>query len=547
MDAKSNDVESVVLADTPEDASTINKNKKPLPRWVIGSLLAMVVIIASIVCIFLLNKNNKTSLLTSDKEIIDAVVDNFMPLTKVPRPSHHEEQISNWLRDWAVEQGFETKQDEVYNVMFDVPATKGMENKPLGILQGHMDMVVAVADDKEFDPLNDTITVIRNDTENTLTADGTSLGGDDGAGVAMIMSVAQGKMAHGPLRMIITVDEEDGMTGALNVDSSWFENAAFLINIDNEWSNQVLVSTAAGDSININQEVAFNGAAKNSALNIEISNLKGGHSGVEIDKGRLNGIIGLATFLKDIREEGINYELASFEGGTASNAIPAKAGAVIVLDSTDRVGVEQSFAKYCENLNTKYVDIEDEIKCEIKAIDAIPQVISQNERDNLIKYITEVIDGVYTMSEDMEGLVESSSNLGIVKLNSDGLKIAALIRSSSPEKEVEIVNKELELAKTCGYTVTSAKSTDAWPFDPDSELLALAKKVYKERNGEEIEVAAVHAGLECGTFKKIKPELDMVSIGPDLKNGHTINETLYLNSIPRVWRLLEGILAEYKN
>ncbi len=546
MDTKSNDVENTTTVETPEDDNKQNKNKKPILWWGIGLSLTAVAIIVSIVCVCVFNNNKAPSSSMSDKEIIDTVVDNFMPLTKVPRPSHHEEKISNWLANWAREQGFETKQDKVYNVMFDVPATKGMENKPLGILQGHMDMVVAVADNKEFDPLNDTITVIRDDEKGTLTADGTSLGGDDGAGVAMIMAVAQGKMAHGPLRMIITVDEEDGMTGALNVSPSWFDGAEFLINIDNEWSKQVLVSTAAGDSININQEIAFNNATYDTALYIEISNLKGGHSGVEIDKGRLNGVIGLATFLKGMSEKGVDYELASFEAGTASNAIPAKADAVIVVDSANEANVEQSFATYCDELNTKYAGIEDEIKCEVKAVDAVPQVVSRTERDNLIKYITEVIDGVYTMSSDMEGLVESSSNLGIVKLNSEGLKIAALIRSSSPEKETEIVNKELELAEACGYTVTSTKSTDAWPFDPNSELLALTKKVYKEQNGEEIEVAAVHAGLECGTFKKIKPELDMVSIGPDLEDGHTINETLYLNSIPRIWRLLEGILAGYE-
>ena len=239
----------------------------------------------------------------TEHEIIDFVVDNFLQIAKVPRPSHHEEKISQFLMDWATNQGFNPVRDDYNNVMFEIPATKGMEDIPLGILQGHMDMVVAVAKGKDFDPLNDSITVIRDDVSGTLTANGTSLGSDDGIGLAIIMAVAQDKMSHGKLRIIITVDEEDGMTGAFHLSSSWLEGASFLINIDNEWSNQILVSTASGDSTKINKKVEYQNASGNKAIQVEISNLKGGHSGVEIDKGRLNGIIGLAKFLKELNTQ----------------------------------------------------------------------------------------------------------------------------------------------------------------------------------------------------------------------------------------------------
>ena len=490
-------------------------------------------------------KDEEQKMEIKDKEIIETVVNNFMLLAKVPRPSHHEEKISNYLMKWAKEQGLNPTQDSVYNVMFEVDATKGMEDKPLGILQVHMDMVVAVADGKEFDPLNDSITVIRDDEKGTLTANGTSLGADDGAGIAIVMAVTQGKIAHGPLRIIITVDEEDGMTGTKNLDSKWLEGASYLINIDNEWAEEVLVSTASGDTVNIEKKINRN-KVNGIAINVSLSNLKGGHSGVEIDKGRLNGIIGLAKFLKMLDEENINYELATFEGGTASNAIPTKASSTIVINKNDKTKIEDKLANYCSELKAKYNGIEDSITCEVKEVSELPKVISKEEKDNLIKFITEIIDGVYTMSKDMEGLVESSSNLGIVKLNDDGLTIVSLIRSSSPLKETEIVNSELELAKICGYEATSTQSSDAWPYDPNSKLLDIAKKVYKEEHNKDIRVSAVHAGLECGTFKKIKPDLDMISIGPTLSDGHTINETLDLNSIPITWRLLEGILKEYK-
>jgi len=433
-------------------------------------------------------------------------------------------------------------QDSVNNIMFDVPATQWMEDKPLGILQAHMDMVVAVADGKEFDKLNDPIIAIRNDEEWILTADGTSLGADDGAGLAIIMAVTQWKIAHGPLRMVITVDEEDGMDGALNISPLRFDWASYLINIDNEWSSEVLVSTAAGDDFRAEKKISQINPTRNMAINLSISNLKGWHSGVEIDKWRLNGIIWLAKFLKQLN---IDFELASFEWWTASNAIPTRANAVLVIDENEKELLEQKFTEYCDMLKVEYDGIEDEILCGFTILDELPQVVTQEEKDNIIKFVTEIIDGVYTMSEDMDGLVESSSNLGIVKLDSEWLFLNALIRSSSPEKEIEIVNAWLDLAKECNLDATYKQTSAAWPFDPNSRLLELTKKVYKAQNWEEISVSATHAGLECGTFKKIKPDLDMVSIGPDLADGHTIKETLYLNSIPKVWHLLEGILVEY--
>ena len=383
-------------------------------------LLCFIMLMISVICFTTAcsksRKEEEKKVGMTDKEIIDTVVDNFMLIAKVPRPSHHEEKISNYLVEWAKEKGLEAKQDKVYNVSYDVPATPGMENKPLGALQVHMDMVVAIKDGKTFDPLNDPITVIRDNEKGTLTADGTSLGADDGAGIAIVMAVTEGKMAHGPLRIIITVDEEDGMTGTNNIDSSWFDGVSYLINVDDEWAKEVLVSTAAGDLIKVEKKVNRVKATGKMALNISLSNLKGGHSGVEIDKGRLNGIIGIAKFIKLLDEEDINYELSTLEGGTASNAIPTKASTSIVINKADKEKIEDKYKTYCDELKTNYHGIENDINCEIKVISNIPKVVSKAEKNNVIKFITEIIDGVYTMSKDMEGLVESSSNLGIFKL-----------------------------------------------------------------------------------------------------------------------------------
>ena len=482
--------------------------------------------------------------LKEDGEIIDGVMEEFLQLTKVPRPSHHEEMISAFLMDWAREQGLEPVQDQALNVMFEVPATEGYEEYPLGILQGHMDMVSAVAEGKTFDPLKDPITPVMDKAAGTLTADGTSLGADDGIGVALMMAVTEGKMDHGPIRMIITVDEEDGMTGASNLDPSWLEGAKYLINLDNETSNAVLVSTAAGDTVQVSRELTFVEPAGDLALTVKLSHLKGGHSGVEIDKGRLNGLVGLASFLQELKMKGVRYELASMKGGSASNAIPTGAEAVIVIRSEDLQTAEDVAEMFLAQLKETYKGIEDEkMELTISPLAEMPRVIPEADADHALRYITEVIDGVYTWSKDLPGMVESSSNLGMFSLDENGLTATGLERSSSPEKEEEILEAQQKLAEACGLTFTRNKTADAWPFDPNSHLLEKAKQVYLEQNGEEIEVLTLHAGLECGTFKALNPDLDMISIGPDLSDVHTVKETLYLNSVPRIWRLLEGILT----
>ncbi|MDO4891058.1 MAG: M20/M25/M40 family metallo-hydrolase, partial [Coriobacteriaceae bacterium] len=409
------------------------------------------------------------------------------------------------------------------NVMFDVPATEGTEDKPLTILQGHMDMVAAAEDGRDFDPLEDSITVIRDDEEGILAADGTSLGADDGSDVSIIMAAVQGKMAHGPLRVIITADEEDSMAGAFGMDASWFEGATYLINIDNEDSSQVLVSTAAGDSVHVTKKVAFAAPSESVALAIGVSGLKGGYSGVEIDKGRLNGIMGLAGLLKQLDEAGIAFELASFTGGTAGNAIRPKAQATIVVNADAVAAVEQAAAAWLDAAKTDYADIEnvDAMKCTVTKAESLPNVVSTEDRDALITLAITAVNGVHTMSADKEGLVESSSNFGILKLDEEGLDALVTVRSSVGEKETELVEAHKALAQEIGCEVEVTKLADPWPYDPSNKLTELGKQVYQKLNGEEIEVAAVHGGLECGTFKVLKPDLDMISIGPDLKDVHT--------------------------
>ncbi|MER2138764.1 MAG: beta-Ala-His dipeptidase, partial [Succiniclasticum sp.] len=436
------------------------------------------------------------------QEIINKVVDNFKLLAQVPRPSHHEEKISEFLTGWAKQQGFQVQRDKQNNIMFDVPATSGYEKLPLTILQGHMDMVCVAAEGVTFDPLKDPIKVVRDEKAGTLKADGTSLGGDDGTGVSMIMLAVQGGLKHGPLRVIITTDEEDGMEGAFGLSPDWLADAHYLINLDNEASDEVLVSTAAGDSVKVTGTVTLQKPVGDTAVMLELKGLKGGHSGIEIDKGRCNGLIAMARLLKAIRAQGLEFGLVSFGGGTAPNAIPAKADAVIMIKAAERETLKKITDSYLRSLQKKYAGIEDGIQLLIKDVPVAAQVLSAKDRDNAILFVDEIIDGVKTWSADMKGLVESSSNLGIFTADKSGIAARTYVRSSVGDLEERIVQSQEELALRCFYHSEVIKMADPWPYNPRSKLLALAKQAYKKLNGKEIKVVAVHAGLECGTFAK---------------------------------------------
>lgn len=335
-----------------------------------------------------------------DAETIEAFYANFLKLAEIPRPSHHEEKISKFLYDWAVKKGYDTKQDDYMNVMFDVPATSGNENLPLVALQVHMDMVAVGEDGSDFDPLKDPIKVIRDDKTGTITADGTSLGADDGAGVATIMTMLESGAEHGPLRVIITTDEEDGLTGTMNMNPEWVKTPKYLINVDGEDSTAVTVSTASCDIVSASKDVETVEPRGNTALSVSISGLKGGHSGVEIDKKRCNATVAAAAFLKNLSEQNIAFDIASFKGGSAPNAIPSSASCVIVVDKESKDIITSSAESYLKKLNKDYKGIEDGIKFTVKDTDMPDSVVSVSDIDNVVALITNIIDGIHTMSPD---------------------------------------------------------------------------------------------------------------------------------------------------
>lgn len=466
-------------------------------------------------------------------------------LAAVPRPSGHERDISNRLKAWAEALGFAVRQNAAWNLVFDVPATAGLEDLPLVALQAHIDMVCTAREGRVYDPLHDPIVpVVRRDSGRfgTLAADGTSLGADDGAGVALIMAVVKGKMAHGPLRVVFTADEEVGMGGALSLTSEDLRGVEYLLNIDSEASDTVTVSSAASAGLCVTGPAAPARPPKGVALEITLGGLSGGHSGLDIGLGRCNGIITLAEILEGLAGE-VACGLASFAGGTADNAIPTKAVAVVVVDPSDRAKAEAYLAARGTELGTRYGKTDPGLSLRARETTMPGAVLADEAAARLLRYVTGSIDGVRTMSRIIDGLVESSSNLGRMEAGPEGIRCIGMARSSDAGKLREIVAFQAALARECGLAFESGPGARAWPVNPDSALVPRLREIYRGLTGKGMRVAAVHAGLECGVFAELDGKIDMASIGPDISFAHSPDETLRLDSVPLVWRLLEGLLA----
>ncbi len=481
-----------------------------------------------------------------DEAVIDEFLGNFELLAAVPRQSKHEKEISDFLKGWVEEKGFEVKQNEANDLIFDVPATVGFENLPLTALQAHIDMVCVADEDKDFDPVHDPISIMVDREKGILTADGTTLGADDGAGVAMIMGIVEGGMDHGPLRVIFTTDEEVNMTGALALTAEDLEGVKYVINVDSEQSDTVTISSAAGATIVASAEPEQTETKNDKAVIIEIAGLLGGHSGIMIDQGRCNGIIALGEVLSGLYDV-TEPELAEFTGGIADNAIPSGASAVVMIPSGDEEKVLNYIKDEEAALQKKYEGIEEALEISLKEADAVREVFAESQTKGILDYLAGTIDGVYTMSEDMEGLVESSSNLGQIRLDMDGIEIRHNPRSSDAGKLKEIEEHQAELTGKCGLSVEITEATKAWPVKTDSRLIPKITEVYLHNTGEEMKVAAIHAGLECGVFAELSEGIDIASIGPDVTGAHSPDETLYLDSIPKVWHLLEGVLISLED
>lgn len=469
------------------------------------------------------------------------VFDYFLQLCKIPHGSKNETQISQFLQDFGKSLGFETIADEVGNVLIKKPATPGYENRKTIILQGHMDMVCDKRPDVEHDFTKDAIqTYIDGEW---LKAKGTTLGADNGIGVAAGMAVlADDKMKHGPINCLFTIDEETGLTGAEKLSPEFLQGDV-LINLDSEDEGEIFIGCAGG----VCNYATFKHlwvpvGADMFYMDVNISGLTGGHSGDDIEKGRANANKLLNRFLCRIADK-YEFYLCDISGGSLHNAIPRDASAVIAVPSADKESVRVDFNIFAAEVQDEYAATEPNMRFTLQSTEPTGRCIDPEAARGLLKSVHAVFNGVFAMSQDMPGLVETSSNLASIKRTSDNiLKVTASQRSSilSARNNVSAtVRAAFELG---GATVETSGGYPGWKPNVKSEILKVACDTYKTIFGGEAKIRAIHAGLECGLFLEKAPHLDMISFGPTMRGVHSPDERLNIPSTERWWRHLVAVL-----
>mgnify|MGYP001541187482 FL=1 len=466
----------------------------------------------------------------------------FDEITKVPRPSKKEGKIREYLLEFAKKHNIQAKTDKVGNVVMSKPATPGHENAPTVILQGHMDMVCE-SNDKNFDFENNPITTII-DGE-WMHADGTTLGADNGIGMAASLAVmADNSLEHGPIEALFTVDEETGMTGANNLGENMM-NGSILLNLDSEDDGEIFIGCAGGIDTTITFEYKREMAPADCHwFHIDIANLSGGHSGGDIHEGRANSNKLLARFLFNISKEK-PIVLSEISGGNLRNAIPRAAHAIVGVHSSRKEDIIVAFNRYVADVENEYRTTDPNMSLTIKSVDKPEYAIDSDTTTRLIRALYACPHGVISMSHDLEGLVETSTNLASVKMQPDStILVTTSQRSSVESRKLDIANQLEALFLLAGAKVTHGDGYPGWAPNMDSTIMKIASDAYEELYGVKPAIKAIHAGLECGLFLTKYPHLDMVSFGPTLRGVHSPSEKMHIPAVERFWNQLTLILKK---
>ena len=473
-----------------------------------------------------------------DAKLLETVITEFEALTHIPRPSGHEKAVSDYLKKRFEEIGCTVTQDEALNIIAELPATKGCEAAPRTILQGHMDMVCVAKPGVIYDPLNDPIKMVR--TEESLTADGTSLGGDDGIGVAEILTAMQHTEEHGALRAIVTVDEEQGMSGARHLAADHLKDARFLINCDSEDYHIMTVGSAGSVNLDFSRTLSRR-ESELPAYRIAVEGLLGGHSGERIGDGRGNAIRTLALALQALEAHG-KIEIVTFTGGTARNAIPPTAEAIIRTGINEREIVNALVAEE-KRFHALYGTVDPAMKFAFTTVENAGRVIGEAEARDLIDLLTLLHTGVHDMSRLHADKVETSANLGVLRMDENEVCVQFFPRSSVNERLDEIIVMARTMAERTNFNLMVGSQSPAWSERENSLLAKIMGEVYAAQNdGAEMKIESIHAGLETSWHAAKNPELDMVSIGVTTTGIHTPAERVDVTTIvPEAKLMLETL------
>lgn len=471
-----------------------------------------------------------------------AIWKHFLSLTQIPRPSGQKKQIGDFLVAYGKSLGLETLQDNIGNVLIRKPASPGLENHPEVILQGHMDMVPQKNNDIDFDFTTDPIRACI-DGE-WVTAEGTTLGADNGIGVATAMAVLEDKsLVHPPLEVLVTVDEETGMYGAFDLQPAWLQGK-ILLNLDSEAEGELYVGCAGG----VDTTVTFGYfpvpvPEGDTALQITLTGLKGGHSGCDINLQRANANKLMFRFLKKAVAE-YDARIASVQGGTLRNAIPREAEAILTVPKDGVDDIINLVEDYEDLFIREYEGVENGIRFYAEPTERPAQLIPEEIQDAIIHSITACPDGVYRMIPEMPDVVETSNNLAMITNSDKEVVISCLTRSSveSRKEEVqEIIGSCFALA---GAKVVFSGSYPGWKPNLHSNILRLMQETYYEEFKQKPRIITIHAGLECGIIGRNYPDMDMISFGPTIKHPHSPEEKVNIDSVGKFYRFLIATLRK---
>ncbi len=467
---------------------------------------------------------------------------NFHALTQVPRPSGHLEKVQQFLLDFAKKAGVEAFKDPADNIVMRKPATPGMENRKGVILQAHMDMVPQKSPDSKHDFVTDPIETYIED--GWVKAKGTTLGADNGLGVAAIMAVMEDKtLKHGPVEALITADEETGLFGANNLPEGELQGD-ILLNLDSETWGKFVIGSAGG--IDVNATLDYKEAdtdPEDAAVRVTLQGLKGGHSGLEIHEGRANTNKLMVRFVREAIQE-CEARLASWHGGNMRNAIPFKAEVVLTLPKENVEALKELVAEWEKDFTDEYKGIESGISFRAEDVETPKTEVPVEIQDNLVNAIYACHDGVIRMITAYPDVVETSSNLAIVDIEGGKAAIKLLPRSSREDMKEYVTTMIESCFNMAGMKVETSGSYCGWDPNPDSEILHLLLRVYKELNGEDGIIQVDHAGLECSIILGKYPHLDVVSLGPTMRSPHTTNERALIETVEPFWALLKKTLEE---
>ncbi len=459
---------------------------------------------------------------------------HFADLNAVPRPSKKEERVIEFMMNFGKSLNLETIKDNAGNVIIKKPASPGLENRKKVILQSHLDMVHQKNNDTVFDFESEGIRMrVQGDW---IDAEGTTLGADNGIGVATIMAtLSSNDIAHPALEAFFTIDEETGMTGAKEMDGSLLDGQ-ILLNLDTEDDDELSIGCAGGIDTNTSYSYKIEPIADNSlCFEIKVKGLLGGHSGMDIDSGRGNANKWMSRLLWTISKE-LRIQLISFDGGGLRNAIPRESQCVIAISKNDSELFHSIFKGMCKTFKSEYKSIEIHQQIECNESSAMEDAVTENDFNKILNTLCAVHNGVYRMSPDIEGLVETSSSLARVEIKNGSFITQSLQRSSVDSTRDEVAMTIKSCFENMGCEVVQSGEYPGWQPNPNSEILEIMEQLYKDIFNENPQVKACHAGLECGILGKHLPEVDMISFGPNIRAAHSPDEKVQISSVQKFWK-----------